>query len=230
MMFMNKQYLKIALIILSLYLINNMLGAGFSLTMNMIKEKLIFISLVILALMFHEVAHGYVAYKLGDPTPLKEKRLNLNPLNHIDPVGFLMFVFVGIGWAKPVRINPFYFENPKKAQTYIAAAGPASNFILAALSLWFLKFFMSNGEIKEIILLFSYINILLGIFNLVPILPLDGGRILYGILPRAMAEKYADIEPFGFIIVILLIWFLNFGVVIQGLSIKTLNIMGALIL
>ncbi|MGM0609235.1 MAG: site-2 protease family protein [Candidatus Muiribacteriota bacterium] len=227
---MNKKLIYIGIFILFLYIVNMYLQTGAGGLINLLTQRGILIILLLASLVIHEISHGYIAHKLGDPTPKQEKRLSLNPLNHIDPIGFLMFIIVGIGWAKPVRINPFYFENPKKAQTIIAAAGPVSNFILALITLHFLRFITPDTLIYQIVTLFAQINIILGLFNLVPILPLDGGRILYGFLPDHIGRKFSDIEPYGIFIILILVFFFNFGTVILRLSHIILNFLRGILI
>jgi Zn-dependent protease len=184
---------------------------------------------ILIAITFHEVSHGYVAYKLGDPTAKFVGRLTLNPLAHIDPFGTILlplmlivlthgqFVF---GYAKPVPINPMNFKNPRKDMAISAAAGPVTNIVLAVLSVLVLKGVLTPlanispemmGEriLRPLIMIFSssvFINVVLASFNMIPIPPLDGGRVLVGLLPSKQARSYSRIEPFGFIIVIILIY------------------------
>ena len=179
---------------------------------------------ILIAITFHEVAHGYVANKLGDPTAKMMGRLTLNPIAHIDLIGTILiplvlffstngqFVF---GYAKPVPINPFNFKNPKKDMAISAAAGPITNIILAALC-WFIysiipgtagtenSSFAVLTPIKQMWEAGFGINLVLAVINLVPIPPLDGGRILVGILPHEQAVSYSRIEPFVFIIIMVL--------------------------
>ncbi len=173
---------------------------------------------LLLALTVHEFAHGLVAFKLGDPTAKALGRLTLNPLKHLDPLGTLAFFIFRFGWAKPVPVNPVYFKNPRKDMLWVALAGPATNFVMAIISaaaaktLWALAHSIPYSPLAEAILVplnhtliaSVWINLVLCIFNFLPIPPLDGSRILAGLLPPNLARSYASIEPYGFVLIILL--------------------------
>ena len=154
---------------------------------------LILIVTLIFSLSFHEFAHAYVAYKLGDNTAAYQGRLTLNPLAHLDPIGSLMLLIAGFGYAKPVPVNPLNLQNPREDMMKIAFAGPASNFILVLFSCALMRIigiqnlneFNNLYSTGLILYLFAIINMTLGIFNLLPIYPLDGGQIFGGFLyPR----------------------------------------------
>jgi len=171
--------------------------------------------LLMIAMTVHEFSHGWVAYRLGDTTAKYSGRLTLNPLAHIDPVWtFLLPLFLFIstqgqfvfGAAKPVPINYLALKNPKRDIIWIGMSGPLANFILAFALSAVLKFAHLSVHINFIIENLIIINIVLGVFNLLPIPPLDGSRILSGILPRDLAFQYSLIEPYGFLILILLLW------------------------
>lgn len=173
---------------------------------------------LLLALTLHEYAHGYVAYRLGDPTARDAGRLTLNPLSHLDPIGTIAFFFIKFGWAKPVPVNPYYFKNPRKDMLWVALAGPITNLLLAVASALLLKATIGTATLipystlLEAILVPLYnmlvasvwINLVLCIFNFLPIPPLDGGRILTGLLPEDLARTYASFERYGFIVILLL--------------------------
>ncbi|PID43596.1 MAG: site-2 protease family protein [Proteobacteria bacterium] len=183
-----------------------------------IPELIIQIPTLLLALTFHEFAHGYVAYRLGDPTAYNQGRLSLNPLRHLDPIGTLVFIVAKFGWAKPVPVNPFYFKNPRKDMLWVALAGPAANLLLAVISAVLIKIIfivvtimptiqMVNAIVIPFYLMLEasvWINLILCVFNFLPIPPLDGSRIIFGLLPEKMARIYASYERYGFIIVLLL--------------------------
>ncbi len=198
-------------------------------TADTIRHLLISALPILLAITFHEVSHGYVAYRLGDPTAKMLGRLTLNPIPHIDPFGtiilpLMLFYFTHgrfvFGYAKPVPINPMNFNNPRKDMAISAAAGPVTNILLAVLSFIIWKAVLNPlaglspevvGEkvLRPLTLIFQssiIVNIVLASFNMIPIPPLDGGRVLTGLLPYKQAALFSRIEPFGFIIVLLLIY------------------------
>ena len=160
---------------------------------------------LIIAVTIHEFAHAFVADKLGDPTASLAGRVSLNPLKHLDPVGTLMLLIFRFGWGKPVPFDPFNLRHPKRDSALIALAGPTSNLILATI----LSVIMKLALIPTLSLLFFpliIMNINLAIFNLIPIPPLDGSKILYGILPISWAEEFNDfMKSYGTLLLILLI-------------------------
>ncbi len=186
---------------------------------EIIQQISILLVPILMAVTFHELAHGWAAYKLGDPTAKMAGRLTLNPLKHLDVLGTIVFFVTRmIGWAKPVPVNPFNFKNPKKDMAWVALAGPAMNILLAALFTLLLKLVLlipisaSSPLVRvlmPLVLMFKagiIINVGLAIFNIIPIPPLDGSKILEGLLPTEAALKYAKLERYGFIILILLIF------------------------
>lgn len=165
---------------------------------------------LLFALTMHELAHGYIAYRLGDPTAKEAGRLTMNPFKHLDPLGVLAFVLMKIGWARPVPVDPRYFRNPRKDMLVVALAGPAANVLLAVASALLLQVllrlsFLPSGVGEPLGLMVEasvWINVMLAVFNLLPIPPLDGSKILMGILPPQAAYSYAKLEPFGFLLVL----------------------------
>ncbi len=161
---------------------------------------------LIIAMSIHEYAHARVAVSMGDFTPKFTGRLTLNPLAHIDPIGLIMLLIMQFGWAKPVMINPTNFRDRKKGEILVALAGPASNFIvafiaMAVLSLYGVFFTMTSG-VRSVFWLIIIYNINFGIFNLIPIPPLDGSRVLMQLLPYEYQYKLASLERYSFIILI----------------------------
>lgn len=163
---------------------------------------------ILLAITVHEVAHGLVAYRLGDPTAKLAGRLTLNPLAHLDPIGALMMVLVRFGWAKPVPVNPANLQRPLKDMIWVALAGPAANMVLAAASLVIYRYVRGAGPaflsdpITGIAYMSYVLNINLAAFNLIPIPPLDGASILKGLLPFRQALAFQRLEPYGFVILV----------------------------
>jgi len=175
----------------------------------LLNDPVAFIMLAVLLLysvIFHEVAHGWVAYKMGDETAKWMGRLTLNPIKHVDPIGSLMLLVIGFGWAKPVPIN---LENIPAAQRrkgliLVSAAGVTANIIIAfcALLVWRLMSPAPDSMIYQVLYLLARINILLAAFNLIPIPPLDGSKILMGFTPESFNRVLYQIEPFGFFVVL----------------------------
>lgn len=165
---------------------------------------------VLVAITFHETAHGFVAYRLGDPTAKNAGRLTLNPVAHLDPIGALLMLVAGFGWAKPVPVNPFYFQGDRtKGMMLVSVAGPAVNLILSFVAYFVLVAGQGFTQIPFLRLFLSYcvsLNASLAVFNLIPIPPLDGSKILAGFLPKQAAYKYLTVvEQYGFLILLVLI-------------------------
>lgn len=191
--------------------------------MNEILQIVYIIAVTLVSLSFHEFAHAFVSYRLGDPTAKNQGRLTLNPVKHLDPIGTIMMVAsmfsgYGIGWAKPVPINPMYYRNRKLGTMLTSIAGPLSNLLLAFLFIFPLVNAMISGggdivatnafneKLINISKLFVRTNIGLAIFNLLPVPPLDGSKILSGILPTRQYFKFMQYENYIGIAFILLIF------------------------
>jgi Zn-dependent protease len=167
---------------------------------------------LIFAIVFHEVAHGWVARALGDPTAHELRRLSLNPLRHVDPIGTVvlpgMLALAGapvFGWAKPVPVDQRRLRNPRYGMMLVAAAGPLTNFVLAAVAAIALGLVARTGSVNPVVAFlalnlqnFILINIFLALFNLLPIPPFDGSHIVEGLLPRQASHAYAKLRPYGF--------------------------------
>lgn len=188
---------------------------------NLINEILMWIVPLALAIILHEVAHGWVAYKLGDSTAKDLGRLTLNPVPHVDPVGTLVvpgvlmvtgapFLF---GWAKPVPVMVHRLRNPRKDMIWVALAGPGANLLMAFFWAILGKLVLSGMDQSSTSFIFMMgvvikgviINIVLMVFNLLPMLPLDGGRVVHGLLPRELGDKFAITEQWGMLVVVALL-------------------------
>lgn len=211
----------------------DILSGGFSFY-TVLSSILASLILIFLVSPLHELAHGFVAVKLGDNTPRWQGRLTLNPMAHIDYMGALMILLVGFGWAKPVQVNMYNFRNPKRDMAITALAGPLSNFIVATILGIFLAptavfANRTNGVLPNIIFNILYylivFNIYIGLFNLIPIAPLDGSRILSAILPNRYYYTIMRFERYSFLIIMFLFYGLNVG---RGLSAITDGAIGAL--
>ena len=176
-------------------------------------DLIFLIPVLLVSMMFHELAHGWVAYRMGDPTAKMRGRLSLNPLKHLDPLGTAMFVitylFSGFvfGWAKPIPVSPYYFKNRQRGMAIVGAAGPITNFILAIIFALILNWVTPDVDSRlfTVLFLLFQINVVLGIFNLIPIPPLDGSRVVGALLPRDLYEKWVAVDRYGMLLVIALI-------------------------
>jgi Zn-dependent protease len=173
------------------------------------------ILVLVIAFTVHELAHALTADYLGDPTPRRMGRITLNPLKHLDPIGTLLLIVAGFGWAKPVMVNPMNMRgNPRTSMAIVAAAGPLSNLILAAIGAMFVRvglisFTAASSGLSPAFLLgeFIWINLILAFFNLIPIPPLDGSKILFAILPGELVYRLRPLEQFGFLILMGVVFF-----------------------
>jgi Zn-dependent protease len=173
---------------------------------------------LLIAITVHEFAHARVAYAYGDATAKAHGRMNLNPINHLDPIGTLMIILVGFGWAKPVPINPYNFSNYRAGLRWVSLAGPLSNFAMGFVSLLLLRVLFASGIgaglFFDFIWVLVQLNILLGVFNLIPIPPLDGSKILVSLAPDSFLGFYQQIERYAPIILLLLIFTGALGAII----------------
>ena len=167
----------------------------------------------LLCITFHEVSHGYVAYRLGDTTAKDAGRLTLNPLKHIDPMGLLMMVVFKFGWAKPVPVDMRYFKKPKQGMAITALAGPVSNLLLAMLLLLGARITIAHyvdtafcSGLLNFLAMTAYMSVGLGLFNLIPISPLDGSKVLFAFLPDRAYMTLMRYEKYGMAVLFVLVW------------------------
>ncbi len=210
--------------------------------LSVIQKIAVYAIPLIFAITFHEAAHAYVANRHGDNTAKMMGRLSLNPLHHIDPIGTILFPLIGIlfggfifGWAKPVPINFGRLHNPKRDILWVALAGPLANFTMALIWAIFLKlsFYLDSYFGTPISLTAQAgisINISLMLLNLLPILPLDGGRIVFSLLPNVQANKYAKSEPYGMFILIFLLMIGGLTYIIQPIYLTIVNLILSLLM
>ena len=218
-------------------MLRHLLGDGN--VQSYIVQLLLSLPVCLLALSVHETAHGYVAYKLGDPTAHNLGRLTLNPAKHLDPFGFLSMVLFGFGWAKPVPINTRYFKKPKRDMALTGVAGPISNLLLAVIFALLMKlFYLGIGYVRfpnENVFMMAvyfrsflyygiYLNVALAIFNLIPVPPMDGSRLLFALLPSNLYFKIMRYEQYIYIIMLVLLFFGVLTPVISFLTNAVMNL------
>jgi len=196
---------------------NNDLAPGLFMSTT-IAQLILMAPPLLLALTFHEFSHGYIAWRLGDPTASRQGRLSMNPLRHLDPIGTLAFFLIKFGWAKPVPVNPSYFRDPKQGMLWVALAGPMSNLLLAVLSALAIKLLVPLAislhewgladavtlPLLTMLVNSVWINLVLCIFNLIPVPPLDGGRIAACFLPDRLSYSLQRYEKLGLVFILAL--------------------------
>ncbi|OGY08202.1 MAG: hypothetical protein A2782_00280 [Candidatus Blackburnbacteria bacterium RIFCSPHIGHO2_01_FULL_43_15b] len=172
-------------------------------------ELLFLIPTLLVAITIHEFAHAFVADRLGDPTPRSQGRLTLNPLAHLDPIGTIMLILFRFGWGKPVQFDPYNLENPRRDAALISAAGPASNVLMAILAALASRVAITQDApaiVTTFLVLLIQYNLLLAVFNLIPVHPMDGGKVLVGLLPRDIAyDVDRTLNQYGFVLLLLLV-------------------------
>ena len=174
--------------------------------MNFLVETLYWLVPIFFAITIHEFSHGWVAYKLGDPTAKLAGRLSLNPIRHIDPVGLLLLILVHFGWAKPVPVNPLFFRNPRRDMFLVSLAGPLSNFLTAFAAALIMRsplFPLLGPVIGKMLYILFLLSLILMFFNLLPIPPLDGWQVLKSVMKPA--DWMYRFEVYGFLIIFVLL-------------------------
>lgn len=180
---------------------------------SVLTDALLSVIPVLICITLHECAHGYTALRLGDPTAKNAGRLSLNPLKHFDIMGFVMMAFVGFGWAKPVPIDPRYFKDPKRGMAVTAAAGPVSNVLITLLFLFLYglttPFLVRLGgagyTVSQMLLQTAYLSLAFAVFNILPIPPLDGSKVLYSVIPEDVYFRLMRYERYGMILLVVLV-------------------------
>jgi Zn-dependent protease len=188
--------------------------------MSSLSWTLLSIPSIIIASTIHEFSHAYTAYKLGDPTSKMMDRLTLNPLKHIDPIGAVCMILFRFGWSKPVPINESYFKNPVLGTALTALAGPLSNFLVAGICA-LLNLLPLPVWVQIFIYIFAVVNLSLAIFNLIPIPPLDGHKVVRALLPGKLRYYWEKLEKYSWILIILILF--PFSNIISGYILNVLN-------
>ena len=191
--------------------------------MDTLYWTLLSIPSIIIASSIHEFAHAYVAYKLGDPTPKMMDRLSLNPLRHIDPLGAISMILFRFGWSKPVPVRESYFKNPVLGTALTSLAGPLSNLIVASICALF-NILPFPDPVLIFIYVFAIVNLSLAVFNLLPIPPLDGHKVIRALLPEKLRDGWEKLERYSWLLIVLLILpYSPVGTLISGYISTTLN-------
>ncbi len=184
---------------------------------------------VLVAIIPHEMAHGYAAYLCGDETAKNDGRLSLNPLHHLDPIGTICLIFFKFGWAKPVMINPNNFRDRKKGTFFVSIAGVLTNFILAIIAVIIMKYIRLSDFVFELFMNIFWFNIILGVFNLIPIPPLDGSKLLFSFLPPKYEYYLIKYEKYGYILLLLLIMTDNLDKILIPMVNFMINLIGKIV-
>jgi len=196
----------------------------------LLSQPIIFlfvITALVICISLHEFAHAYIADKLGDNTPRLLGRVTLNPLAHLDPLGTLLLIVAGFGWGKPVPFNPINLKHPKRDSALIAFAGPLSNFVLAS-TLGLLLHLIGQGQpvLYGFLYLTIFYNIVLGVFNLIPIHPLDGFKVVAGLLPTSLYLQWMQMQGYGTLILLFLVFTRSINVVVEPIINIFMNLLG----
>ena len=191
----------------------NALAAFWSgLDWSVLTDMLMRVLPALICITLHELAHGYAAWRMGDPTAKRAGRLTLNPIRHIDPMGLLMMVVFRFGWAKPVPVNMYYFKDPRRGMALTALAGPGCNVLLAVVFLFlyglsFPLYVMGKSVfLAELCYISAYLSLSLALFNLLPVPPLDGSKVLFSVLSDEAYRKLMRYERYGMFALLLLVW------------------------
>ena len=192
---------------------------------SLVNTALLRIIPALICITFHELSHGFAAYRLGDRTAKDMGRLTLNPIKHIDPFGLLMMMVAGFGWAKPVPVNMWNFKHPKRGMAITALAGPISNLVLASFFLVIygalfsvLRSSGAGSVILQMVLQTSYLSIAFAIFNVIPIPPLDGSKVLFSLLPDRDYYKLMQYERYGMILLLIIVFTGFIGTPLQNIT------------
>jgi Zn-dependent protease len=192
-----------------------------------LETFLLVLPILLASLTLHELAHGLTATALGDPTPREHGRLTLNPIPHLDPIGTLLLVVTlltttyAFGWAKPVLVNPGYFRRPREGMAIVAAAGPATNFALALACLVPIRYADPSEQLTEVLSVAFQINVVLAFFNLLPIPPLDGSRVVAVLMSRELYARWARFDQYGFVVLLGIVFL--FRDQFQEIYLRTMN-------